>query len=162
MTGMFEAYPVDESARLRGSGWSLAAHVIPRTPSATRGTHGLAGCPRGRCVRTWRTHFYHGADFRSKTAERQLANFTFIKEIFPLNTVCENLLVDLEGILLLPSFCVRLRFSIRRCFKKQTIESSVDGGPTAAEAARLPRVTSTAAPHLCFSYDADSGPLRPE
>jgi hypothetical protein len=43
MTGMFEAYPVDESARLRGSGWSLAAHVIPRTPSATRGTHGWLG-----------------------------------------------------------------------------------------------------------------------
>ncbi|MFM0225081.1 hypothetical protein [Paraburkholderia dipogonis] len=28
MTGMFEAYPVDESARPRGSGWSLAARVI--------------------------------------------------------------------------------------------------------------------------------------
>ncbi|WP_147309975.1 hypothetical protein [Paraburkholderia sp. BL6669N2] len=127
MTGMFEAYPVDESARLRGSGWSLAAHVIPRTPSATRGTHGLAGCPRGRCVRTWRTHFYHGADSRSKTAERQLANSTFIKEIFSLNSIYENILVDSEGISSFHAF-VYVCASRFVAVLKQTNKQRVAGG----------------------------------
>ncbi|WP_134133389.1 hypothetical protein [Paraburkholderia sp. BL6665CI2N2] len=127
MTGMFEAYPVDESARLRGSGWSLAAHVIPRTPSAARGTRGLAGCPRGRCVRTWRTHFYHGADSRSKTAERQLANSTFIKEIFSLNSIYENILVDSEGISSFHAF-VYVCASRFVAVLKQTNKRRVAGG----------------------------------
>jgi hypothetical protein len=42
VTGMFEAYPIEESARLHGSGCSLAARVFPRTPLPTRGTHDLA------------------------------------------------------------------------------------------------------------------------
>ncbi|HEX7911036.1 MAG TPA: hypothetical protein VF534_23505 [Paraburkholderia sp.] len=84
---MFEAYPVDESAQLRGSGWSLAARVIPRTPSATRCTHVWSGGPRGQGIRTWRTHFFDGTDFQSKTAEKQLANFAFINEIFLSPTI---------------------------------------------------------------------------
>ncbi|NPT37175.1 hypothetical protein [Paraburkholderia xenovorans] len=45
MTGMFEAYPVDESARPSWIGLVFTARVIPRTPSVTRDTHDAAGCP---------------------------------------------------------------------------------------------------------------------
>ncbi|MDR8397297.1 MULTISPECIES: hypothetical protein [Paraburkholderia] len=45
MTGMFEAYPVDESARPSWIGLVFTARVIPRTPSVTRGTRDAAGCP---------------------------------------------------------------------------------------------------------------------
>ncbi|MBK5125360.1 hypothetical protein IQ288_36670 [Burkholderia sp. R-69980] len=90
----------------------LAARVFPRAPSVTRCTRcqaALAAYASG-----------HGGhiicsyvDFRSKTAERQYTNIALVKEIFPIDTISENILVDLEGFLLHLYFCVRLRFSIR-------------------------------------------------
>jgi hypothetical protein len=42
MTGMFEAYPVDESARLHGSGWSPCRAPVPASAFVTRCARCLA------------------------------------------------------------------------------------------------------------------------
>ncbi|WP_211617114.1 hypothetical protein [Paraburkholderia haematera] len=90
----------------------LAARQFPRAPSVTRCARCLAALAADASEHGGYI-FCDGVDFRSKTAERQLANFALIKEIFPPSTVFENNLVDLEGFLLHLYFCVRLRFSIR-------------------------------------------------
>ncbi|MFM0211921.1 hypothetical protein PQQ96_31500 [Paraburkholderia sediminicola] len=112
MTGMFEAYPVDDSARLHGSDGPLAARVIPRAPSVTRCARCLAALAADASGHGGHI-ICNDADFRSKTAERQYTNIALIKEIFLIGTILENILVDMEGFLLHLYFCVRLRFSIR-------------------------------------------------
>ncbi|MBB4513006.1 hypothetical protein [Paraburkholderia fungorum] len=89
----------------------LAARLIPRTPSVTRCARCLAALAADASEHGGHIICDDG-DFRSKTAERQYANFALIKEIFPLDTAYENILVDFEGFLLHLYFCVRLRFSI--------------------------------------------------
>jgi hypothetical protein len=89
----------------------LAARLFPRAPSVTRCARCLAALAADASERGGRI-FCDRIDFRSKLAERQLANFTLIKEILPLNTILENVSVDFEGFLLHLYFCVRLRFSI--------------------------------------------------
>jgi hypothetical protein len=111
MTGMFEAYPVDESARLHGSGWSPCRALFPRAPSATRCARCLAALTADASEHGGHI-IYGGIDFRSKTAERQLANLPLVKEIFPLMSILKNIFVDSERFLLHLYFCVRLRFSI--------------------------------------------------
>ncbi|MFM0065969.1 hypothetical protein [Paraburkholderia aspalathi] len=105
------AYPVDESARLHGSGWSLAARLFPRAPSVTRCARCLAVLVADASEHGGRI-ICDDIDFRSKLAERQLANFALIKEIFPLNAIFENISVDFRVFLLNLYFCVRLRCSI--------------------------------------------------
>ncbi|MFM0735341.1 hypothetical protein PQQ52_33180 [Paraburkholderia sediminicola] len=89
----------------------LAARLFPRAPPATR----CARC-RAALAADASEHgghiIYDGIDFRSKTAERQLAKFVLAKEIFLLNAFFEDISVDFEGFLLHLYFCVRLRFSI--------------------------------------------------
>ncbi|MFM0361330.1 hypothetical protein [Paraburkholderia sediminicola] len=89
----------------------LAARLFPRAPSVTRCARCLAVLAADASEHGGRI-IYDGIDFRSKLAERQLANFALIKEIFPISTIFENISVDLEGFLLHLYFCVRLRFSI--------------------------------------------------
>ncbi|WP_434113058.1 hypothetical protein [Paraburkholderia caffeinilytica] len=110
MTGMFEAYPVDESAQTDRAG-SLAARLFPRAPSVTRCARCLAALTADASEHGGHI-IYGGIDFRSKTAERQLANLALVKEIFPLNAIFKNVFVDSESFLLHLYFCVRLRFSI--------------------------------------------------
>ncbi|MGQ7933200.1 hypothetical protein [Paraburkholderia sp. D1E] len=89
----------------------LAARLFPRAPTATR----CARC-RAALAADASEHgghiIYDGIDFRSKTAERQLANFALAKEIFRLIAIFEKILIDSERFLLHLYFCVRLRFSI--------------------------------------------------
>ncbi|WP_146749783.1 hypothetical protein [Paraburkholderia bryophila] len=59
-----------------------------------RGTHGLAALAADASEHGGRI-FYRGIDFRSKSMERQLANSAFIKEIFPISTIFENILIDM-------------------------------------------------------------------
>src|SRR6266702_1003224 len=154
MTGMFEAYPVEES---RAASWIGLVPCRARV-SANAFPHALyawSGDPRGRCVRTWRAHFYRGIDFRSKSAERQHDNWMFANHFFLFMANFEHILLVPETVFLYLYFCVRLRFSIRRCFRKQTNRRRPN-------TCRVITVTSTAAARLCFSYDADSPPLRAE
>jgi hypothetical protein len=154
MTGMFEAYPVEESRAARWIGWSLAARVFPRTPSLTRCTHGAAALAADASEHGGRI-FYRGVDFRSKSAERQHDNSMFANRFFLLQANFEHILLASDANFLYLYFCVRLRFPIRHCLKKQTNSC----GPNACW---VIAVTSTAVARLCFSYHADSPPPRAE
>jgi len=82
-----------ESPRLHGSGCHL-----PRACSASAFSSRVVRAswlPRGRSVRTWRTHFYRGADFRSNPVERQYAKIAIINEIFLLDGLLENISIDI-------------------------------------------------------------------
>jgi hypothetical protein len=95
MTGMCEAYPVDQSTRFDGSGWSLFLPFrFAARGSASASTHGWSGCPRGKTVRTWRTDFYRGVDFRSKSAQRQLTKIANINEIFQNWPIYKKIWID--------------------------------------------------------------------
>jgi hypothetical protein len=113
MTSMFEAYPVDESARPHGSGLvPLPRAFSTRAPSVTR-------CARRQAALAADVSEHRGyifcddIDSRSKTAERQLAEITLTKNSFLLNVIFEHFLIDSENVLLDLHFCVRLRFLIR-------------------------------------------------
>ncbi|WP_144139076.1 hypothetical protein [Paraburkholderia sp. BCC1884] len=112
MTGMFEAYPVDESARLLDRVGPLPrACFRERRPHAS---YAWSGCPRGNTSEHGGRIFYRRADSRSKLAERQLDEIRFANGIFPSMLILEKISIDKERFLFHLRFCVRLRFSIRR------------------------------------------------
>ncbi|MGF6898909.1 hypothetical protein [Paraburkholderia phytofirmans] len=92
-------------------GGPLAARLFPRAPSVTRCARYLAALAADASEHGGRI-ICNGIDSRSKTAERQLANFDLIKEFFPSMTIFEKILVDSSRFILQLYFCVRLRFSI--------------------------------------------------
>ncbi|MFM0341230.1 hypothetical protein [Paraburkholderia fungorum] len=112
MTGMFEAYPVDEAARCPGSGLVPLPRMFPRTPSITRCARYLAALAADASEHGGRI-ICHEVDFRSKPAERQLAKVTSLKEIFLSNGNFEHIRIATGELVLYLYFCVRLRFSIR-------------------------------------------------
>ena len=86
--------------------------MFARAPSVTRCARCLAALAADASEHGGHI-IYDDVDFRSKTAERQHANFALVKEIFLITAIFENILIDMEGFLLHLYFCVRLRFSIR-------------------------------------------------
>jgi hypothetical protein len=89
----------------------LAARLFPRAAQVTRCARCLAALAADASEHGGHI-ICNGVDSRSKTVERQHANFAMIKEIFLPNAISENTLIDPEGFPLHLYFCVRLRFLI--------------------------------------------------
>ena len=79
MTGMFEAYPVDSAAVARRCSWRRGA---PRVSARVCPDLHRVQCPvpRAEYARSWRADYLSGRDFRSKSAEKQLARMLSSKE----------------------------------------------------------------------------------
>ena len=69
MTGIFEAYPVDDAAAARRRSWLRGAPLVSARPVLHRVQY---PGPRAEFTRSWRADYLSGRNFRSKLAERQL------------------------------------------------------------------------------------------
>jgi hypothetical protein len=71
MTGMFEAYPVDDAAVARRRSWLRGAPLVSARvcPALHRVQYPV---PRAEFARSWRADYLSWRNFRSKSAEKQL------------------------------------------------------------------------------------------
>jgi hypothetical protein len=79
MTGIFEAYPVDNAAAARRRSWLRCAPLV--SARVWPGLHGMQ-CPNPRAdfAQSWRAVYLSWRNFRSKSAKRQLARMASANE----------------------------------------------------------------------------------